>query len=98
MEDCKCEDKELRKLITTMGTIQYKMQCVTCGATGNAIAAAKLTDEQKQNAPPVDRDLRETYQRYRSQMYQESQIEKQRCIHPYKGCIPVYVGVVEVEK
>lgn len=82
MDDCTCEHKELRKLVTANNSIQYKWQCVMCGATGQAIAAAKLTHEQMQNAPPVDRELRETYQRQKferaGQQYRESQAEKQR--------------------
>lgn len=82
MEDCNCEHQELRVLNIRGGGVQYKMQCIICGKTGQPIAIAKLTGEQMKNAPPVDQNLRSEYYRTKSEQsslaYQNAQAEKNR--------------------
>lgn len=50
-------EPELRKFVCANGAIQYRKQCVKCGIATTAIAHSKLTEQQKEKAPPFDREL-----------------------------------------
>ena len=51
----------------TTGGVQFKMQCLKCGKTGPALAHAKMTEEQRRNAPAVDPSIRQAYWQQRQE-------------------------------
>jgi len=61
MEDCTHENQELRRLDINGSSPQYRMQCLICGKKGPALGHAKLTEDQKQNAPAIDETLADRY-------------------------------------
>jgi len=68
---CDPGTRELRRMETDGGSVQYKLQCTVCGKPGNAIAYAQITAAQRMAAPPYNRTLRE-------QFYQEQADRRQQ--------------------
>ena len=60
---CDPGTQELRRMETDGGSVQYRLQCTVCGASGNAIAHNRLNVTERENAPPYNRSLREQFYR-----------------------------------
>lgn len=71
MNQCKCERRELRKRIAVNGTVHYRLQCLTCGHTGQSIKRETLTQEEMANAPLVDQQLQRDYWKRQSEAAQQ---------------------------
>ena len=74
--ECECERKVLTKKMIG-GGYQYRLQCLDCGLKGNAIAQAKLTDEEKAKAIEPNDTIRELYWQRRNAAYVEESSRKQ---------------------
>ncbi len=77
MNECDCKFQKLTKKMVG-GGYQYRMQCQGCGKKGNAIAKAKLTDEQMYQAEEPDDSLRDEYWKRRNEQYAIESREKSR--------------------
>jgi len=74
-----CEHRfELRRMLCSNGTIQFRRQCPQCGKGLQASSIGALSQQEREQAPPYDRELQEAVRRASWEQWRASRDNEQQ--------------------